>query len=370
MDSLRQTTVGFPRMHVEPGERRDFLPELTEHVAAAGAEVRVEAGIGSGMGLSDADYESRSPLVRVTSDAEAYDSDIVVVLRAPDGRYGLLRSGATLVSMLHYDTRPGRVRELRARGLDAISLDGLIDDEGRRVVENLAAVAWNGLDLAFGVLERRAPRRLERPSVLVLGAGAVGKHAVEAALKAGSLERAASWASAGRPMPEVAVAGSALSADEDWLRSALAQTDILVDAAARHDPSRPIVANALLDELPAHAVICDLAVDPYTLDAEPVVVRGIEGIPQGSLDQQFFEVDDPAWDRLPSSVSRDCRRAVVSCYSWPGVVPRECMEVYGRQLEPLLVRLVALGGAAGIDPAGDHLERALWRASLRAHTAA
>lgn len=238
------------------------------------------------------------------------------------------------------------------------------------MVENLAAVAWNGLNAAFGVLERRAPRWLERPRVLVLGAGAVGKHAVEAALKAGSAERAASWSSGRRPMPEVAVAGSALSADEAWLRSALARTDILVDAAARRDPSRPIVANALLDELPAHAVICDLAVDPYTLDAQPVVVRGIEGIPQGSLDQQFFDVDDPAWDRLPHSVARDCRRAVVSCYSWPGGAPRECMEVYGRQLAPLLARLVALGGAAGINPAGDHLERALWRASLRAHTAA
>lgn len=106
MGSLRQLTVGFPRMRVEPGERRGFLPELAAHVAAVGAEVRVEAGIGSGMGLSDADYESRWPLVRVTSDAEANDSDIVIVLRAPDGRYGLLRRGATLVSMLHYDTRP------------------------------------------------------------------------------------------------------------------------------------------------------------------------------------------------------------------------------------------------------------------------
>jgi hypothetical protein len=42
-----------------------------------------------------------------------------------------------------------------------------------------------------------------------------------------------------------------------------------VDATARRDPSVALVPNAWLGLLPEHAVICDLAVDPYLLDDTP-----------------------------------------------------------------------------------------------------
>ena len=137
------------------------------------------------------------------------------------------------------------------------------------------------------------------------------------------------------------------------------------DAAARRDPSRPLIPNAWLALLPKHAVVCDLSVDPYLLGVEPQVVRGIEGIPQGSLDQWEFAPDDPAWDRLPSDIPTSERRTVVSCYSWPGVRPEPCMHVYGSQLAPLLEVLVAAGSVGRIDQAGRFHERALWRGSLR-----
>ena len=78
-------TVGFPRMHREPNERRDFLPPLIGLLAANGAEVHVESGIGSGMGYTDTDYSVLSPSVVVSDEADAYRQDIVVVLRAPEG---------------------------------------------------------------------------------------------------------------------------------------------------------------------------------------------------------------------------------------------------------------------------------------------
>ncbi len=362
-------SVGFPRMHKEPSERRDFLPPLIGLLAANGAEVFCETGIGSGMGYTDMDYTAVSPRVHITDEEECYRADIVVVLRAPEGKYELLRRGAVLVSMLHFSTRPARVAMLRELGIDAVSLDLIANETGRRLVENLRSVAWNGVASAFAALERTWPN-LVNPNrstvkVTILGAGRVGRHAVEFATKYGDEGRNESFSRIGLPGVEVVTAGRNLTSDAGYLRSRLAVTDLLVDATARRDPSRPVVPNAWIGVLPEHAVICDLAVDPYLLDNDPPIVRGIEGIPQGNLDQWEFAPDDPAWDALPAGVATSERRTVVSCYSWPGVRPEPCMHVYGSQLAPLLERLVSADGLEGVRPDGSYFEQAIARGSLR-----
>jgi alanine dehydrogenase len=362
-------TIGFPRMYNEPGERRAFLPSLMRVLASLDVDVFVESGSGAGMGYGDDVYRAVSPRVHIVDEPTAYAQDIVVVLRAPEGRYELVRRGAILLSMLHFTTRPERVELLRELGIEAIALDLVTGDDGRRLVGNLRDVARNGLAMAFDALERRWPPMLSaaRPaiSVTVLGAGGVGKHAIEWATKAGDEERNERFMRNGLPGVEVVVAEQNLAGNDAYFRHRLALTDILVDATARRDTSRPLFPNAWLGWLPAHAVVCDLAVDPYLLDDDPPVVRGIEGIPQGNLDQWEFGPDDPAWDRLPPGIPTAERRTVVSCYSWPGVRPEPCMEAYGAQVTPLLKTLIWYGGLPAIDAGISFHGRALWRGSLR-----
>jgi alanine dehydrogenase len=369
MATDKRLTIGFPRMYNEPGERRAFLPSLVGLLADMDVEVYVEAGSGAGMGYADDAYRSLSPRVHIVDEATAYQQDIVVVLRAPEGRYELLRPGSILLSMLHFTTRPERVELLGSLGIEAIALDMVTGDDGRRLVQNLRDVARNGLAAAFDALERRWPPLLSaaRPavSVTILGAGGVGKHAIEWAAKCGDDARNARFMREGLPGVEVVVAEQNLSGNEAYFRHRLPLTDILVDATARRDTSRPLFPNAWLGLLPDHAVVCDLAVDPYLLDDDPPVVRGIEGIPQGNLDQWEFGPDDPAWDRLPPMVPTANRRTVVSCYSWPGVQPEACMQAYGSQVTPLLKTLLWYGGLPAIGPDVSFHGRALWRASLR-----
>ncbi len=364
-------SIGFPRMHKEPGERRDFLPSFVARLARLGAQVVLETDYGSGIGCSAADYQTVATNVVFADHATAYRQDYVIVLRCPsDDEIRLMRPGACLVSMLHYPTRPGRIAMLRKQGLEAISLDSIKDDSGRRLIENLRAVAWNGLEAAYAVLARTYPQPgFEHPErdplrVTVLGAGAVGREVLGAAVRYSDDALRHRLAARDVPGVEVTVVDYDLTGHADRMRHLLARSDLLVDATQRPDPSRPVIPNGWLAWLPMHAVILDLSADPYDCSTHPPQTKGIEGVPQGDLDQYVFAPDDPAYERLPACVNRANRRHVVSCYSWPGVHPRACMELYGRQLRPLMRMLLERGGIANVRPYGRFFERALARAQL------
>lgn len=363
-------TIGFPRMMKEPGEKRVFLPEFIQHLADAGLYVYVEEGYGSRSGFTFDDYRAGNERVRRCSRAAAFRQDVVLVLRSPfSEEFDLLPAGTCLISMLHFPTRPQRVAHLAGLGIQAISLDSIVNDNNLRLVENMKSVAWNGLDVAFHALERRWPG-LHKPGgapikVVVVGTGMVGKHAVEAATKLGNVERNNAGIDVGHAGVMATAIGRNVIANARALQALLSDADVLVDAAQRRDPSRPIIPNDWLAWLPEHAVIADLAVDPYTPDTQPPIVRGIEGIPQGSLDQYVFDPDDPAWcATIPAGVPTTHRRTVVSCYSWPGIHPAACMRHYAQQLEPLLEPLIAKG-YDGLSLEGGYFERALCRATLR-----
>ena len=364
-------SIGFPRMRQEAGEKRVFLPEFIHHLVGLGAQVYIEDGYGSRSGYSFEDYKRANPNIHRCNREESFQKNVSMILRSPKPEeFQLLQRSNTLIAMLHYPTRPIRVARLKKLGINAISLDSIANDDNSRLVENMKAVAWNGLEAAFDWLEKVWPglvRPDKRPiQVLIIGAGMVGKHAVEAATKLGNIERNNDHMAANGPGSVALSVGRNLACNPATMESLFRQADILVDATQRLDPSKPVVPNRWIGWLPKHAVVVDLSVDPYTLDADPPVVRGIEGIPQGNLDQYVFPSDDPNWDSLvPESIPSKHRRTTVTCYSWPGVHPEACMQHYARQLEPLMYHLFKKG-YEGISIYGDYFERALYRGTLKA----
>ena len=364
-------TIGMARMHAEFGERRDFLPSFVARLIRYGANIVLEHGYGSGMGFTEEEYCRAAPKVQFAAYQEIYKQEYVLILRCPsESELKRLRHGTKLISMLHYPTRPQRVELLRSLGVEGISLDSLKDDNGRRLVENLRSVAWNGLEVGFQVLRRLYPapgmEGIDRAPIqaTVLGVGAVGMHAVQAASRYGDMQVWQFMAKRGIPGVQVTAVDYDVVNREEAMRAILERTDILVDATQRPDTSKFVIPNEWVGLMPEHAVLVDLSVDPYNFEIDPPEVKGIEGIPQGNLDQYVFAPNDPAYDRIPASVSTTHRRYSVSCYSWPGLHPRECMELYGNQLRTILRMLIEKGGVQHINPRGVYFERAIGRAML------
>ncbi|MEA3440052.1 MAG: alanine dehydrogenase [Chloroflexota bacterium] len=370
---MKSISVGFPSMHIETNERRAFLPDFIAHLEQSGAQVVLEYSYGSGMGFREGDYQNLAPGVRFAENPETYRQDYVFVLRSPnEAELMQLYPGSCLVSMLHYATNPQRTEFIRSLGVSAISLDSITDDEGRRLVENMPAVAWNGLEAAFAELESDYPEPgFESPDrgpirVTLLGSGAVGMQVVPAAIRYADVERWQRMASMGIPGVQVRVVDYDTTGFEEIMLDLLSESDMLVDATQRPDPSLPIIPNSWIGVMPKHAVLLDLTVDPYDWAEPPGGVKGIEGMPHGSLDHYVFQTEDPLWDQtVPENIPSLHRRTAVSCYSWPGVQPVECMAHYGKQLEPLMKSLIQTG-YDNLSLEGDIYQRALYRASIKA----
>ncbi|MGD8406384.1 MAG: hypothetical protein PVJ21_22195 [Anaerolineales bacterium] len=364
-------TIGLARMHVEFGERRDFLPPLVADMEKRGAQVFLEYGYGSAIGLTEGDYKQLAPNVQFVSHEEVYQKQFVLVLRCPSNDdLKLLQPGTCLMSMLHYPTRPQRVDLLKSLGIEAISLDSLKDHTGRRLLENLQAVAWNGLEVGFQILHRTYPspglesEARESIQATIIGIGAVGMHAVQAASRYGDKKLWQTLAGRGVPGVQVTAVDYDLTDHEIPMEKILSHTDILVDSTQRPDLSKIVIPNEWIGLMPEHAVLVDLSVDPYDCTVDPPEVKGIEGMPQGNLDQFVFKTDDLVYDRIPDCVSTKHRRYAVSCYSWPGIHPKRCMEIYGSQLRPIMRTLIDRGGVKNIDSQGRYFERVIGRALL------
>ena len=364
-------TIGLARMHVEFGERRDFLPPLVADMEKRGAQVFLEYGYGSAIGFTEEDYKKVAPNAQFVSHEEIYQKQFVLVLRCPSNDdLKLMQPGTCLVSMLHYPTRPQRVVFLKSLGVEAISLDSLKDNTGRRLLENLRAVAWNGLEVGFQILHRTYPSpglesEARKPiQATIIGIGAVGMHAVQAASRYGDTKLWQTLAERGVPGVQVTAVDYDLTDRKETMKEILVRTDILVDATQRPDFTKIVIPNEWVGLMPEHAVLVDLSVDPYDCSVNPPEVKGIEGMPQGNLDQYVFKPDDSVYDRIPNCVSTQHRRHAVSCYSWPGIHPKQCMALYGDQLRPIMRTIIDRGGVQNINSHGRYFERAIGRALL------
>lgn len=370
MFSLAVQSFGFPKMHKEKQERRDFPPFLFAKLRKYGyLEFSLEEGYGEAMGYSKEDYVKENPSIMFCNHEECFQKEGVVVLRAPSfDDLELMKPGTVLFSMLHFDTQEYRNKMLLSLGLTCFSMDGLVDDYNRRLLVNYIGTAGAGVKVAYSELKSRwkgfflIDRKPIRVSII--GLGELAQKAAkwfEILSDSDFLDCSAQQTCRGlyvRLLPR------SITRDREVLDSILRETDILVDASKRVDTSEIIVHNESVSLLPNHAVILDLSADSYEPHGFSVQVKGIEGIPTGNLDEYIIEIDSNLYESIPPTLKSQNRRLVVSCNAWPGIEPRSCMDLYSKQIIPFIV-LISKKDFSELDLESDDLfERALVRSSL------
>lgn len=357
-------TMGFPKMHKEESEKRDFLPEFFCELKDYNTEIVLEDGYGERLGFTSKDYISCNHRIRFADPETVYKSDVIIVLRCPDEQeIEVIKEGAILISMLHYETRQTRNKLFHKKGINCFSMDAMTNDQNERILVNYRGTSRAGSRIAFEELKKRTNefKTLGRDVVYIsiIGAGAVASYAAKAFEEFGDRDLLSS--SKGlliQMLPRT------ITQNEKILKEVLKSTDILVDASKRPDTSKVIVKNSLLEVLPKHSIILDLTADPYNESINPIQVKGIEGIPTGTLDKYIIEPEDDMYSQLPKSIDNNIRRVVISCNAWPGVDALDCMDIYGKQLLPF-IDVILSKDLDGLDINSRNMyERSLVRSSL------
>ncbi|WP_291637638.1 alanine dehydrogenase, partial [Clostridium sp.] len=361
-------TIGFPRMHKEINEKRDFLPTFFGVLKNDKVQIFLEEGYGSALGYVDEDYLKYNTTIQFVSKRECYEKDIVVVLRSPEfEEIEYMKQGSTLLSMLHYQTRATRVEKLKEKGIFAVSMDSIRNDFLERIVVNYEGTSGNGISVAFTELSKsyeNASIKERKPIIVsIMGMGRVGLTAARLAGKYGNNEEAEALLGEKTKGVLVKMLPRSITNNKKQMMKILKETDILVDATTRGDATEYIVSNELLRYLKQHSIILDLTSDPYLTDVYPVQVKAIEGIPHGTLDKiVVYPDDDEAYNNVPKSSKSLNKRTVVGCNAWPGVNPEACMDLYGKQLIYIVQNLIQHDAKDFGMYSNDYFNRAIYRA--------
>src|SRR5690348_16943544 len=198
MDTVTRIKAAVVR-EASPGERRVALvPDAIDRLRPAGIDVLVESGAGEGAWLPDAAYADAG--ASIVSAAEIYrTADVILTVTRPAPEtITQLRKGQAVIGMLAPLATPELAADLAARGVTAISLDGLPRTLSRAqpmdaLTSQSNVAGYKAVLVAAGEYGRFFPLLITaagtaRPAkVLVLGTGVAGLQAIGTARRLGAV---------------------------------------------------------------------------------------------------------------------------------------------------------------------------------------
>ena len=291
--------IGIPKEIKTNENRVSVVPAGVEALVAAGHQVSIEQGAGSGSGFDDAAYLAAGAHIEPDVEAVWAEAELIVKVKEPiKVEWPRLRAGQTVFTYFHFAADEALTRAHLASGATCIAyetvelpnhelplLTPMSEVAGRLAVQQGAKYLeklYGGRGLLLGGVPGVAPAK-----VLILGGGVVGLNAARIAAGMGaqvsildiSLERL-------RYLDEVLPANvQTLYSNRHTLLEQLAHADLVIGGVLIPGALAPkLIRRADLKVMQKGAVLVDVAVDqggcfetthPTTHDNPIYLVEGV-----------------------------------------------------------------------------------------------
>ncbi|MFM9057895.1 MAG: alanine dehydrogenase [Planctomycetaceae bacterium] len=177
--------------------RVGLIPAAVFELRAAGHDVLVQAGAGSGSGITDDDFAAAGASIVATA-AEVWSAaDVVCKVKEPlPAEFGLMREGQILYTYLHLAAAPDLTRALVDRRVTGIAYETIQVGTTLPLLKPMSEVAGKmSVQVGAWCLEREHGGKgvllggvpgVPRGKVVVIGGGVVGMNAAKVAVGMGA----------------------------------------------------------------------------------------------------------------------------------------------------------------------------------------
>src|SRR5215831_5773400 len=344
-----------------PGERRvAVVPEMVGRLKGAGLDVLVESGAGDAAWFDDAAYAEAGATIVTRQELIASADAILTVAKPDDALLGALRPGQAVIGMLNPLADPALAADLAAKGVTAISLDGiprtLSKTQPMDALNSQANIAgYKAALVAAATFGRFFPMLITaagtaRPAkVLVLGAGVAGLQAIGTAHRLGAVVSGYDV----RPSSKTEV--ESLGATFIELTSVGPAVGEGGYARALTDDERQAQQAELIGHIARHDVVITTAQVPGRKPPLLLTEDAIKAMPAGSVVVDIGS--GPLGGNVAGSVPGETivtgnGGPVPAAPTLPASMPTPSSTPYARNVTTLLLHMVA-DGALAIYPGDD-----------------
>ncbi|MDB4491168.1 Re/Si-specific NAD(P)(+) transhydrogenase subunit alpha [Luminiphilus sp.] len=189
--------LAIPRETHLGENRASVTPETVKKLVHLGADVIIEAGAGTGCGISDDEYTAQGAVIESDRDALLGSADMVLRLRKPENdEVGKLKSGCIHVSYLDPFNEHELIKAFAANNITAVSMEMIPRSTRSQKMDALSSQANLAGYVAVMLAATRLPRifpmmmtpagTLKPAKVFIIGAGVAGLQAIATAKRLGA----------------------------------------------------------------------------------------------------------------------------------------------------------------------------------------
>ena len=268
--------VGVPKEIKVQEYRVGLTPGAVREYVAAGHQVTVEAGAGSGIGASDEVYRRAGAAIAGSARDVFANSDMIVKVKEPQkSEWAQLREGQILFTYLHLAPDPEQAKGLLASGCTAVAYETVTDAAGHLpLLAPMSEVAGRlAIEAAADALRRHTGGRgvlmggvpgVRPAKVVILGGGVVGTHAARMAAGLG-----ADVSILDRSLPRLRQLDElfegrvrTLASTMDIVETEVLAADVVIGAVLVAGASAPrLVRRDMLPHMKRGAVLVDVSID-------------------------------------------------------------------------------------------------------------